>query len=53
VGTSFSLGSFGRLNDSFHAFFYKKKTASTVFDKIDQEEIAVKHSGVNVTPKAV
>jgi hypothetical protein len=34
----FTKLSFGRLKDSFHAFFYKKKTGSTVFDKIAQEE---------------
>jgi hypothetical protein len=38
----FTKLSFGRLKDSFHAFFYKKKTGSTVFDKITQEETRLK-----------
>jgi hypothetical protein len=43
----FTKLSFGRLKDSFHAFFYKKKTGSTVFDKIDQEDTWLKNVGRN------
>jgi hypothetical protein len=43
----FTKLSFGRLKDSFHAFFYKKKTGSTVFDKIAEENTPLKNASGN------